>query len=150
MVPVFAEIPRPVVFPEVFGSHPWGPPPPVVVQGGAKEIGKIIASYGPDKLILLCHVPDCLKERMTAEEWMGVVCDRVKAEIKDTYEGDNGTCIYAEADADTNNNRFPIKMRDEASSASYEHLKKKGFVGGDDSDDDFDLNQCDDMQDLEW
>ncbi|CAG9460852.1 unnamed protein product [Pedinophyceae sp. YPF-701] len=137
-----------LLFAALAGANAEVDPEAGELKGGAKELGKVLLSYGEDKLSMLCHLPASLADKLSADEWMKTLMDKVGGEILETKD-EEGKIIYAEAKADKDNGKFPIKMRDEASAASYDLLKTKGFVGGDD-DSDFDLNQCEDMQDLEW
>jgi len=132
------------------GSNAEPNPEEGELKGGAKELGKIFLSYNTDKLSLLCHVPNVIKEKLAARAWVDAVLTVFPAaQILEEKEYAEGECIYAEVAADKSKDQFPIKMRDEASGVSYAHLVKNGLVA-DDDDDDFDINECEGMDEMEW
>lgn len=55
--------------------------------------------------------------------------------------------IYVEVPADAKAEKFGIKIRDEAAGVSYNVLVKAGLVA-DDDDDDFDINECEGMEEV--
>ena len=120
------------------------------LKGGAKELGKLIMSYNKDTLAMLCHVPHAIKEKLSAGDWIAAVMLIMGGKITEIKEVDDGKTIYVEVPADTANDKFGIKMRDEASGVSYATLVKAGLVADEDSDDEFDINECDGMDEMEW
>jgi len=70
-------------------------------------------------------------------------------EIVEEKSIDDGECIYVEVKGDPAAERYPLKMRDDASGVSYAALVKAGLVA-DDGDDEFDINECDGMDEMEW
>jgi len=113
-------------------------------KGGAGRIGKMLLSMNDDKLCLVTYVPKDLSDQCSAKEWLEYVVKMVtdsKEEKYATFEkcGDVDEKNYYRCviKADTENNVFPIKMRDPAVTEAYAYLKKRDlFPDGDDEDDD--------------
>lgn len=107
-------------------------------KGGAGDLAKLLFSAGDTKLLLLCHVPASV-EGATAEEFLKAVADSVDAKI---IESTDEMC-KAEALADPDNNRFPLKMKDTAIGAGFAFLRSKSLVLDDDDSGD-EINFADD------
>merc|ERR1719378_439755 len=93
-------------------------------KGCSGHVGKMILSDGVDKLAILAYVPDELKDKVDATEWLQAVLDEVKG--GETVEGNTpllaGGLVKADADA----GKFPLKDRDVAQKASIAYLRAKG------------------------
>lgn len=114
-------------------------------KGGAGDIGKLFFSAGDKQLALICHVPQELTAKLSAAEWVEAVLKPLGGgNIVETSEN----LIKAVVAADPENNKFPLKMRDEAISASFTLLRAKGLVPDVDSDDD-DVNYAE-AAGVEW
>lgn len=113
-------------------------------KGGAGHIGKMLLSANDKKVAIICHVPEPLKEKMSIDEWLDAVVGPLKGTVLN--KGDN--VATAEILGDPAQERFPLKMRDEAINLSFALLKAKKLVVDDDSDDD-DTNYAEAMG-VEW
>lgn len=106
-------------------------------KGGAGDIGKFIHSAGESVLVSICHVPKELSDAkaLTAQEWVDEV---VKALPKAVVTKVSDEVFKIVTPADTDNNVFPLKVRDAAIDIGFKLLKTKGLVpsNADDSDDD--------------
>lgn len=60
------------------------------LKGGAKELGKLLLSYNTEKVAMLCHVPDVLAEKLTADDWVANVTKIVGGDIVETKAVDGG------------------------------------------------------------
>lgn len=108
-------------------------------KGGADDIGKCLLFADNDKLLMLCHVPEVLKDQIDQDEWFGKVIGSVGGEIinSEPYEGEGkGKVIKAVLKKDEAKQKFPIKERDVAINHSFEYLVSKQLVRPDESDDD--------------
>lgn len=118
-------------------------------KGGAGAYGKIFMSAGKDALIILAYVPKDLSSEMNITEWMEKVLVGTGGKIVGEIYND-GTMLRAEAKADTDNNLFPLKMRDSAMGQGFDYLRKRGLVVDEDSDDDVDYESMYDAAGIEW
>lgn len=108
-------------------------------KGGAGLLGKFLFSYNLERLIYVCHLPKKVadEKEVTAQEWFDIVNNSCKGEVVSTTETEEGgVIIRGQVKADPENNRYPIKMRDEAISISYQWLCKRQLVLAEDSSDD--------------
>jgi len=103
-------------------------------KGGSGKIGKMLFSAGTEQLAVLAYVPDALKDQIDAVDWLKTVLALFGGQV---LEG--GTKVLAKGfiTADTNANKFPLKMKEPSITEAISYLKKKGlFPDKDDSDDD--------------
>jgi hypothetical protein len=115
-------------------------------KGGASGLGKMFLSAGDDQLAVYCHVPKTLAEekKVTMVDWVAALNAVLKGEILEQTE--EYTTIVAKKDAD--NNRFPLKMRDEAIAAGLAFLRENGLIPANDSSSD-DVNYAE-AAGVEW
>lgn len=106
-------------------------------KGGAGGLGKMLLSAGKDKVIFACHVPKALAEEkeFSAKEWLETMLKPVGGKIISGADGDE--IFKGEAEGKSEEGKFPLKMRDEASAAGFAYIREKGLLPADDSDDDF-------------
>ncbi|KAI0559736.1 flagellar associated protein [Gracilaria domingensis] len=120
-------------------------------KGGAGHIGKCLLFADDKALLILCHVPDVVKELINQQEWFSSVIESVGAtKIDDaiTIEGAGaGIVLKAEMKADPDANKFPLKEREIAIGKSFEYLVSKELVRPEESDDDCNYAE---MADIEW
>lgn len=119
-------------------------------KGGADDIGKCLLFADENNLLILCHVPEELKDAIDQEEWFGKVVGSVGGEImeKKSYEGEGkGMLMKAVLAKDEEKQIFPLKQRDVAINHSFEYLVSKQLVRPDESDDD--VNYAEDAG-IEW
>lgn len=120
-------------------------------KGGAGDIGKCLLSANDHLLMMLCHVPDALKDDIVQKDWFAAVIGSVGGAVvgETRVEGPDaaGTVIKAEMKADPDNGKFPLKERDVAIAKSFEFLVSKGLVREEESDDDANYAE---MADIEW
>lgn len=119
-------------------------------KGGASEIGKCLMFADETALLILCHVPDAVKDLIDMEEWFEAIVGSVNGETgeKVGYEGEGGGFVMRSTVAkNEQENMFLLKMRDSAIGASFEYLVKKELVRPDDDDDDANYAE---MADIEW
>jgi len=105
-------------------------------KGGSGEIGKMIFSAGTDQLAILAYVPESKKKDLNATEWITQVVALFQGEV---CPGGTGTYAKGFVTADTNVNKFPLKMKEPSITEAITFLKKKGLFPDkdDDSDDDY-------------
>jgi len=105
-------------------------------KGGSGEIGKMIFSAGTDQLAILAYVPESQKKDLNATEWITQVVALFQGEV---CPGGTGTYAKGFVTADTNVNKFPLKMKEPSITEAITFLKKKGLFPAkdDDSDDDY-------------
>lgn len=109
-------------------------------KGGAAHLGKCLLSAADDKLIIYINVPKTeFTEAASGQDWLDVMLPVLGkgAKILET----KGDFIKAEAPADTDNNLFPLKMRDSAINMGFDMLKKKKLVIDQGSDEDIDYGE---------
>eukprot|EP00178_Gracilaria_changii_P014719 TRINITY_DN412_c0_g3_i1.p4 TRINITY_DN412_c0_g3~~TRINITY_DN412_c0_g3_i1.p4 ORF type:complete len:215 (+),score=53.45 TRINITY_DN412_c0_g3_i1:87-647(+) len=120
-------------------------------KGGAGHIGKCLLFADDKLLLLLCHVPDVVKDLIDQNEWFNNIIESIGAEkIGDAIniEGPGaGIVLKAEMKADPDANKFPLKERDVAIGKSFDYLVSKGLVRPEESDDDANYAE---MADIEW
>ncbi|CAN8068219.1 unnamed protein product [Agarophyton chilense] len=120
-------------------------------KGGAGHIGKSLLFADDKALLILCHVPDVLKELINQQEWFTHIIESVNAtKIGDaiTIEGPGaGIVLKAEMKADPDAAKYPLKERDVAIGKSFDYLVSKGLVRPEESDDDANYAE---MADIEW
>eukprot|EP00397_Hematodinium_sp_SG-2012_P045420 GEMP01051006.1.p1 GENE.GEMP01051006.1~~GEMP01051006.1.p1 ORF type:complete len:185 (+),score=47.84 GEMP01051006.1:33-587(+) len=104
-------------------------------KGGAGKVGKMVFSSGDDKLAIACDVPESKRDELKASDWMEAVLANFGGKMVKSSEGQ----AFGEIAKDTDNNKFPLKMKDEGIQISINHLKKLGLFpdGNDDSDDEY-------------
>lgn len=108
-------------------------------KGGAGDLGKILFSAGPDKLLMYCHLPKEVNEKCSMKEWMDAIMKPVDGKVIEESE----FFMKAEAAGNPDDGKFPLKMRDEAIGAGFLFLRQKGLILEDDDSDD-DINFADD------
>jgi len=103
-------------------------------KGGSRQIGKMIFSAGDDQLGIVAYVPETRADMVDAKEWMQWVLKLFGGEL-----AAGATKLYAKGfvKADSNQNKFPLKMKEPSITEAIAFLKSKGaFPDKDDSDDD--------------
>jgi translation elongation factor EF-1beta len=92
----------------------------------APALGKLFASHGVEQLAIVCRVPAALADKVNVKEWAMETLDSIGglAASKDFYEGEG--IVYFAVPASKGN--FPIKMKDEATSAAFGFLRSKGLI----------------------
>jgi len=114
-------------------------------KGGAGKLGKIVFSFVDEVISAVAYVPSDKSEACSAKEWLQDVClnvaNKAIAESVIDFESEGISArnwAAVSIKKDTDNNVFPIKMRDPAISMAYNYLKPRGLFpdGNDDEDDD--------------
>jgi len=92
----------------------------------APALGKLFASHGVEQLAIVCRVPAALADKVKVKEWAMETLESIGglAASKDFYEGEG--LVYFAVPATKGN--FPIKMKDEATSAAFGFLRAKGLI----------------------
>jgi len=90
------------------------------MRGGSGHIGKLILCSDNDNLQLLTYVPKEKLEKVTATVWMTEVLKMLG--VKSVATGTD-TLSQATVPKDSENNKFPVKMRDEAIAFGIQFLK---------------------------
>eukprot|EP00899_Mesostigma_viride_P013942 jgi/Mesvir1/22549/Mv18564-RA.1 len=113
-------------------------------KGGAGHVGKMVFSAGTEKLVCLAVVPEDKQAKINAKEWMEAVVAAVPglAIVGDANAGKAAGQVAKSED------RFPIKMKDEALAAAFAYLRSKNAIP-DREDDDDDVSWMNDSG-LEW
>lgn len=119
-------------------------------KGGADDIGKCLMFADENALLMICHVPAVLQDKINQEEWFGEVAGSVGGEMmgKEEYAGEGGGFVMkASLKKDEETGKFPLKERDVAINKSFEYLVSKELVRPEESDDDANYAE---MADIEW
>jgi len=105
-------------------------------KGGSGHIGKMLFSAGDKQLAVCAYVPKAKKGECDAKEWLQKVLDLHGGEMSP-----GSTDLYAKGFvlADSDKNKFPLKMKEPSITEAITFLKKKGLFPDkdDDSDEDF-------------
>lgn len=111
-------------------------------KGGAGDLAKILFTATDEKLIIYCNVPKEQKAahpEVTAEAFLKAVAEPIKAKIFDVEE----FFAKAEIDADPDNNKYPLKLKDEAIAQGFAFLRSHSLILDDDSDDEINFaDEC--------
>eukprot|EP00928_Gymnodinium_smaydae_P003493 TRINITY_DN1124_c0_g1_i2.p1 TRINITY_DN1124_c0_g1~~TRINITY_DN1124_c0_g1_i2.p1 ORF type:complete len:1257 (+),score=326.05 TRINITY_DN1124_c0_g1_i2:64-3771(+) len=101
-------------------------------KGGSGHIGKMIFSAGSARLAVAAYVPKEKQSELKCEDWLKTVLAMHKGKIvKSTPE----LCI-GEVPADSDNNVFPLKIREPMVMEANNYLRKRGLFPEDDGSDD--------------
>jgi|EP00161_Ancyromonas_sigmoides_P013694 hypothetical protein len=116
-------------------------------KGCSGHVGKMILSDGVEALAILAYVPDELKEKVDAKEWLQSVLDAVTGGEALADNTEQLACGIVKADKEAG--KFPLKDRDVAQRASIAFLRAKDVFPAekDDSSSDFILGD-DELGDL--
>lgn len=94
-------------------------------KGGAGDLGKMFLSANDDQLAVICHVPKSRQEVVTPKEWVETFLAKFNGKIVEETD----EVVKAIIPADKDNERFPLKMRDEAINYGFAFLSDKGASG---------------------
>lgn len=114
-------------------------------KGGATNLAKMLLSASTKQLAIVVNVPACVKD-VSAKEWLTEVGKGLDVVIA----SETPTVITATVAADPDNEKFPLKMRDQIVNVGFDFLNKKGLVPTEDSDDDFDISAAYEDNGIEW
>lgn len=101
-------------------------------KGGAGNVGKMVFSSGEERLAIVCDVPEDKREAIKAGDWMEAVLANFGGKMVKCEDG----LAIGEVVKDADNNKFPVKMKDEGIQMSINHLKKLGLFPDKDDDSD--------------
>lgn len=112
-------------------------------KGGAKDIAKVLFCASDDsKLLIYAHVPkECVDAHpeVTAATFMKAVAEPIGATIIEQTE----FFAKAEIGADPDNNKYPLKLKDESIAAGFAFLRANGLILDDDSGDEINFaDEC--------
>jgi len=99
-------------------------------KGGSGHVAKALFSYGSEKAAVVCYVPLEHQKTVTAEQWCGEIVGGLGGKV---LEGATPELAKGEIVGD-GKDRFPIKLKDEALSASIKFLVKVGVFPDKDDD----------------
>ena len=107
----------------------------VVMESVKKTLGKMKSAFmlvagGDNLLIVNAYVPDELKDRLVFEDWLNNSIVNLKKEDENVKNGDNYMQISFKTD-------FPFKLKDVVRSNSISYLTKNGFMGDEESSEEF-------------
>lgn len=112
-------------------------------RGGAGHIGKMLFSAGVEALTIVAYVPEVLQEKIKANEWIAAVAEASGSEVIP-----GGTAGAAQAIGKAvPQQKFPIKMKDDALAKAFQYLRERNCFPEDDDDDDDDYAFGDDAFD---
>lgn len=117
-------------------------------KGGAGDLGKAFLSAGDKQLAIIFHVPAELAtaKNVSMQEWIDAVTAPVKDHVQIVEKSDEIVKLVVPGSVDEG--RFPLKMRDECTSAGFTFLREKGLIPADDDSDD-DVNYAE-AAGVEW
>merc|ERR1711912_203816 len=101
-------------------------------KGCSGHIGKTIFSCGTEQLAVIAYVPEAKLSELSCEEWLAQTLSIFKGEIVEKGEQ---ICVGI-VKADSNNNIFPLKIREPMILEANNFLRKKGLFPEDKDDDD--------------
>merc|ERR1712232_1176458 len=101
-------------------------------KGGSGHIGKMIFSAGADQLAVVAYVPEAKQSELSCKEWLEKVLGLFAGKIGEA--ADDICTGYVKTDSD--NNIFPLKIRESMILEANNFLRKKGLFPEDDEDDD--------------
>eukprot|EP01147_Barroeca_monosierra_P001499 gene1499-4657_t len=114
-------------------------------KGGAGHLGKMFLSASDSQVAVICHVPKDRLEVVKPKEWVESFLSVFDGKIVEESE----EVVKVVLPGDKENERFPLKMRDEAINLGFAYLCKKGLVRDDDDDDMLDGEALEDAG-IEW
>ena len=100
-------------------------------KGGSGNVGKMIFSCDNDRLCLVAYVPKELSEKIDVKVWLDFIVSKYGGKL---YLPTEETLAKAEIDADPDNGKFTLKIRDEALKDAIQYLISKGAFPEDDPD----------------
>jgi hypothetical protein len=98
-------------------------------KGGSEHVAKALFSYGSEKTGVVCYVPLEHQKTVTAEQWCGEIVGGLGGTVLP-----GATAELAKGEIGGGPDRFPIKLKDEALSASIKFLVKVGVFPDKDDD----------------
>jgi len=93
----------------------------------------MIFSAGDAQLGVVAYRPEGQKDNIDANAWLKTVLDLFGGKVCEGSTADNATGFIT---ADTNANKFPLKMKEPCITEAISYLKKKGLFPDNDDDDD--------------
>lgn len=108
-------------------------------RGGSAHLAKIFMSNNDDEVIFHCHVPEEIKDKATAKEWLGYVIEQLEGAVEFIGEPTD-TTARAVGKKNPEKNFFPGKLLDAAISHSCNFLRKRALFPEDDDSGDDDHN----------
>ena len=99
-----------------------------------------------EQLAIVIFVPKELQSQVSLEDWIAAVVTPMGGEVV----SNNGTLAKCLVKADIEKQRFPIKMRDEATGMGFAFLRSRSLVPEDDSDDDVNMGELHEASGIEW
>jgi len=107
-------------------------------KGGADDLGKAFLSAGDKQLAIMLNVPTAVSQAkgVTMQEWIDALTAPVKDHVQVVEMSDEFAKLIVPGDAEAG--RFPLKMRDECTSAGFNFLRQKGLIPAEESSDDED------------
>merc|ERR1719421_522114 len=101
-------------------------------KGGAGHVAKALFSYGPDRVGVVCYVPEDLEERVAADTWASKIVDSMGGLLQPGATKNLATGFVL---GDKAKELYPIKMKDELLKASIAFLQEIGVFPDKDDDD---------------
>lgn len=92
-------------------------------KGGAGHLGKMFLSASDSQVAVICHVPKDRLEVVKPKEWVESFLSVFDGKIVEESE----EVVKVVLPGDKENERFPLKMRDEAINLGFAYLCKKGL-----------------------
>ena len=104
-------------------------------KGGAGDLAKIFLSAGDTNLAIMAHMPvECQGKGTSLTEWTEAIIADVPGGAKITIIDEFFATVEIAGNPDKG--LFPLKLRDACIGSGFAHLRAKGLVLDDDSDDD--------------
>ena len=125
------------------------PEDPEERKGCSGHIAKLIISENEKegKIAMVAYVPEDMKDKLNAIEWMKAVCETELGGGVGGAPDDSSTDVWATCTAvEDKENFFFLKMKDNTLSAAIAYLREKGLFQDDESDDEGDNAAAD----FEW
>merc|ERR1712157_667418 len=102
-------------------------------KGGSGHIGKMVFSAGDPRLAIVAYVPEEKQAELSCKEWLEKVLSMFPGGKLLTEAADYST---GEIPTDSDNNIFPLKIREALILEANNFLRKKGLFPEDNDDDD--------------
>eukprot|EP00444_Apocalathium_aciculiferum_P032674 CAMPEP_0183485514 /NCGR_PEP_ID=MMETSP0370-20130417/179467_1 /TAXON_ID=268820 /ORGANISM="Peridinium aciculiferum, Strain PAER-2" /LENGTH=407 /DNA_ID=CAMNT_0025678819 /DNA_START=48 /DNA_END=1272 /DNA_ORIENTATION=- len=104
-------------------------------KGGSGNIGKMVFSAGVDQLAIVAYVAEDKQAECSCQEWMEKVLSLFGGKLISSAKDYSAGVILT----DSNNNIFPLKIRESLILEANNFLRKRGLFPEDNSDDDDDM-----------
>lgn len=105
-------------------------------KGGSARIGKMVFSAGTNQLAVIAYVPQALAKGIDTKEWLEKVLALFGGEVVSVTSGGKDVKACGIVKADSDKQKFPLKMKEPCITEAITFLKTKGLFPDKDDDSD--------------